>query len=83
MSIFKIFLMLGLMFYTFITMVGGNPRGDPYGFRYWEDPACASLFYRCIELTTIGIIRRVPRPRRHWPLLWIRGVHDSSILHVR
>ncbi|KAL4862835.1 hypothetical protein BDV12DRAFT_190109 [Aspergillus spectabilis] len=38
MSIFKIFLMLGLMMYTFITMVGGNPDKDPYGFRYWRDP---------------------------------------------
>ncbi|KAL4878783.1 amino acid permease/ SLC12A domain-containing protein [Aspergillus karnatakaensis] len=38
MSIFKIFLMLGLMMYTFITMVGGNPDRDPYGFRYWRDP---------------------------------------------
>ncbi|KAI9370277.1 amino acid permease/ SLC12A domain-containing protein [Aspergillus egyptiacus] len=38
MSIFKIFLMLGLMMYTFVTMVGGNPHNDPYGFRYWRDP---------------------------------------------
>ncbi|KAL2782539.1 amino acid permease/ SLC12A domain-containing protein [Aspergillus keveii] len=38
MSIFKIFLMLGLMMYTFVTMVGGNPDRDPYGFRYWRDP---------------------------------------------
>ncbi|OJJ56712.1 hypothetical protein ASPSYDRAFT_1152454 [Aspergillus sydowii CBS 593.65] len=38
MSIFKILLMLGLMLYTFITMVGGNPDKDPYGFRYWRDP---------------------------------------------
>ncbi|KAL3459371.1 amino acid permease/ SLC12A domain-containing protein [Aspergillus heterothallicus] len=38
MSIFKIFLMLGLMMYTFVTMVGGNPDKDPYGFRYWRDP---------------------------------------------
>lgn len=38
MSTFKILLMLGLMLYTFITMVGGNPDRDPYGFRYWRDP---------------------------------------------
>ncbi|KAL2371234.1 general amino acid permease [Blastomyces gilchristii SLH14081] len=38
MSMFKIFLMIGLMMYTFITMVGGNPRGDVYGFRYWKNP---------------------------------------------
>ncbi|PLB36300.1 amino acid permease/ SLC12A domain-containing protein [Aspergillus candidus] len=38
LSIFKIFLMLALMLYTFITMLGGNPQGDRYGFRYWNDP---------------------------------------------
>lgn len=24
--------------FTFITMVGGNPQHDAYGFRYWNDP---------------------------------------------
>ncbi|KAK2765100.1 hypothetical protein FQN54_008799 [Arachnomyces sp. PD_36] len=38
MSIFKVFLMLGLISYTFVTMVGGNPDHDAYGFRYWRDP---------------------------------------------
>jgi amino acid transporter len=26
------------MFYTFVTMVGGNPLHDRFGFRYWKDP---------------------------------------------
>lgn len=30
--------MLGLIMYTFVTMVGGNPRNDAYGFRYWNNP---------------------------------------------
>jgi amino acid transporter len=30
--------MLGLTLYTFVTMVGGNPTGDKYGFRYWKTP---------------------------------------------
>ncbi|EGV63201.1 hypothetical protein CANTEDRAFT_98365 [Yamadazyma tenuis ATCC 10573] len=34
----KIVLALGLIFYTFVTMVGGNPQHDVYGFRYWVDP---------------------------------------------
>ncbi|KAL2213224.1 general amino acid permease [Sarocladium strictum] len=38
LSIFKVILMLGLFAYTFITMVGGNPTGDRYGFRYWKEP---------------------------------------------
>lgn len=32
-SILKVLLMLGLFLYTFVTMVGGNPLGDRYGFR--------------------------------------------------
>lgn len=35
---FKILLMLGLLAATFITMLGGNPQHDRYGFRYWEQP---------------------------------------------
>ncbi|KAH7153540.1 putative general amino acid permease [Dactylonectria macrodidyma] len=38
LSIFKVLLMIGLFFFTFITMVGGNPLHDAYGFRYWKDP---------------------------------------------
>jgi amino acid transporter len=34
----KVILIFILFFYTFITMVGGNPRGDAYGFRYWNSP---------------------------------------------
>ncbi|KAK8047823.1 hypothetical protein PG996_015887 [Apiospora saccharicola] len=38
LSIFKVFLMLGLFAFTFITMLGGNPLHDRYGFRYWQEP---------------------------------------------
>ncbi|RAH43188.1 general amino acid permease [Aspergillus brunneoviolaceus CBS 621.78] len=38
LSICKIILMIGLICYTFVTMVGGNPHHDAYGFRYWKDP---------------------------------------------
>ncbi|KAK0385692.1 hypothetical protein NLU13_6869 [Sarocladium strictum] len=34
----KVILIFLLFSYTFITMVGGNPRGDAYGFRYWNSP---------------------------------------------
>jgi amino acid transporter len=27
-----------LFSFTFVTMVGGNPQGDAYGFRYWNNP---------------------------------------------
>ncbi|KAJ5808304.1 hypothetical protein N7474_009573 [Penicillium riverlandense] len=35
----KILLLIGLVLLTFITMVGGNPRHDVYGFRNWNDGA--------------------------------------------
>ncbi|GLI82279.1 hypothetical protein PoHVEF18_010709 [Penicillium ochrochloron] len=38
LAIFKVFLMLGLIAYTFVTMVGGNPEHWAYGFTYWKNP---------------------------------------------
>ncbi|WVW79165.1 hypothetical protein I302_101131 [Kwoniella bestiolae CBS 10118] len=38
MSIFKVILILGLILFSFITMVGGNPQHDAFGFRFWRDP---------------------------------------------
>ncbi|OJK02255.1 hypothetical protein ASPACDRAFT_24798 [Aspergillus aculeatus ATCC 16872] len=35
----KILLIFTLIFFTFITMVGGNPQHDAYGFRYWRHPS--------------------------------------------
>ncbi|KXT04211.1 hypothetical protein AC578_77 [Pseudocercospora eumusae] len=34
----KVILIFLLFAFTFITMVGGNPKGDAYGFRYWNKP---------------------------------------------
>jgi amino acid transporter len=34
----KVFLILIVFSFTFITMVGGNPIKDAYGFRYWQTP---------------------------------------------
>lgn len=34
----KVILLFMLFFFTFITMVGGNPAHDVYGFRYWKTP---------------------------------------------
>lgn len=32
-------LLMGIVFsFTFVTMVGGNPTHDAYGFRYWNNP---------------------------------------------
>lgn len=34
----KVILIFVLFFFTFISMVGGNPQHDAYGFRYWQAP---------------------------------------------
>lgn len=44
LSVGKVILAVGLIFFTFITMVGGNPAHDAYGFRYWNDPGAFAEF---------------------------------------
>ncbi|KAF2223276.1 amino acid permease [Elsinoe ampelina] len=38
MALGKVLLIVGLLLYTFFVMVGVNPLGDRFGFRYWRDP---------------------------------------------
>lgn len=38
MAVGKVILAVGLMLFTFFTMVGGNPHHDVYGFRNWTTP---------------------------------------------
>ncbi|KAL6889094.1 amino acid permease/ SLC12A domain-containing protein [Trichoderma evansii] len=40
----KIILVVALFLFTFITMVGGNPKHDAYGFRYWNHPGAFAEF---------------------------------------
>lgn len=39
-------LIIGLIFYTFITMLGGNPLHDRFGFRYWREPGAFAELYK-------------------------------------
>ena len=39
----KLLLIIMLFCFTFITMVGGNPHHDAYGFRYWREPVSIPL----------------------------------------
>jgi yeast amino acid transporter len=42
----KVILIVGLIIFTFITMIGGNPLHDKFGFRYWRNPgAFVELYY--------------------------------------
>ncbi|PGH02133.1 hypothetical protein GX51_04837 [Blastomyces parvus] len=42
----KALLIIGLIIFTFITMLGGNPLGDRYGFRYWREPGSFAELYK-------------------------------------
>ncbi|KAF5620105.1 carnitine transporter [Fusarium sp. NRRL 52700] len=45
-AIGKVILIVGLILFTFIVMVGGNPHKDAFGFTYWKSPgAFAELYY--------------------------------------
>ncbi|KAI8301311.1 General amino acid permease AGP2 [Colletotrichum sp. SAR11_240] len=46
LSLGKVILIVGLISYTFVVMVGGNPRHDTFGFRYWYDPGAFQELYR-------------------------------------
>ena len=42
----KVLLIVGLIIYTFITMLGGNPQHDRFGFRYWKNPGSFAEYYK-------------------------------------
>jgi amino acid transporter len=41
----KVILLVGLMSVTFVTMIGGNPRNDAYGFRNWTEGEAMHPYY--------------------------------------
>ncbi|KXJ92581.1 proline permease [Microdochium bolleyi] len=45
MASFKVVLLFGLCFLTVVTMAGGNPQRDAYGFRNWGDGNFMHPFY--------------------------------------
>ncbi|KAL4894683.1 amino acid permease/ SLC12A domain-containing protein [Aspergillus ambiguus] len=47
----KAILMVMLFGFTFVTMVGGNPKHDAYGFRYWN---CPGPFAEYLSTGTLG-----------------------------
>lgn len=50
---------MGIVFaFTFVTMVGGNPQHDAYGFRYWKNPV--SPFFAIYDVAPL----RQPAPLR-------------------
>lgn len=45
-AIGKVLLIIGLIIFTFISMLGGNPKNDRYGFRYWSNPGSFAEYYK-------------------------------------
>ncbi|KAF1816943.1 amino acid transporter [Eremomyces bilateralis CBS 781.70] len=45
-AIGKVLLIIGLIIFTFIVMLGGNPKRDRFGFRYWRDPGPFAELYK-------------------------------------
>ncbi|GFP54195.1 hypothetical protein ACSS6W_001866 [Trichoderma asperelloides] len=41
----KVILIFMLFAFTFVTMVGGNPTHDAYGFRYWNNPGAFAEYH--------------------------------------
>ncbi|KAI5480097.1 hypothetical protein MNV49_001757 [Pseudohyphozyma bogoriensis] len=41
----KVILIMGLLCFTFISMLGGNPLHDRFGFRYWKNPGAFTTPY--------------------------------------
>ncbi|RAL05715.1 putative general amino acid permease (Agp2) [Aspergillus ibericus CBS 121593] len=50
LSMSKVLLSVGLIFFTFIAMLGGNPLGDRFGFRYWNNPGAFAEYYKTGDL---------------------------------
>ncbi|QSZ30141.1 hypothetical protein DSL72_004661 [Monilinia vaccinii-corymbosi] len=42
----KVLLIVGLIVFTLVTMLGGNPLHDRFGFRFWKDPGAFTELYK-------------------------------------
>ncbi|KAI1138463.1 amino acid permease/ SLC12A domain-containing protein [Hypoxylon sp. FL0543] len=41
----KVLLIVGLVIFAFVVMLGGNPKHDQFGFRYWYEPGSFAEYY--------------------------------------
>lgn len=49
-ALFKVILIVVLLFFTFFAMLGLNPSHDRFGFRYWSNPGAFAELYRSGDL---------------------------------
>lgn len=72
-------LIIMLFCFTFITMVGGNPAHDAYGFRYWKEPvgtfllAIKSVFVVQVEMMSCHSRLLAKLGVAAWPMLVFRS----------
>lgn len=46
----KVLLIIALILFTFITMLGGNPLRERFGFKYWQEPGAFAELYHSGDL---------------------------------
>lgn len=57
-ALWKMLLAVALIFFTFVVMVGGNPQGAAFGFRYWNNPGSfAELYYTGLGGKWLGFLQ--------------------------
>ena len=88
LAIGKVILAVGLICFTFISMVGGNPRRDVYGFRYWKCKHCFLIDYLLVDSNTAPSIKccrctfcSIRWGRESRALSRFFGLSDFSVLH--
>lgn len=55
----KVILVIALFMFTFVTMAGGNPKHDSYGFRHWNSPGAFAVSTK-ILLPKFQLMSKVP-----------------------
>lgn len=60
----KVILVFALFAFTLISMLGGNPKHDRYGFRYWSNPGAFAVSCLCHQplFTSNGSLRNSALP---------------------
>lgn len=82
----KVILAVGLIFFTFVTMVGGNPIHDAYGFRFWNRRSAYPNFrhYLTYQLalqpqkSKVHLLPNTSTPGR-WAASWVSLLASSRL----
>ena len=70
---------IGLIIFTFIVMLGGNPLGDRFGFRYWNNPVRTSTQKTNKTMLTQFLASRVPSLLFTMAAILVTSLASSSV----